>query len=348
MRDSKKINLLLDTSPLTNSNSNRGVGAYTRFLSGELGLSSKINLLSDKTLKPDIVHYPYFDLFFPTLPIKKRAKTVITIHDVIPLIFPKEYPPGKRGLLSFIRQKIALAKNADAIITDSKNSKQDIHNLLKINLDKIHVVYLAGNPDIKKANPELTTKIVKKYKLPEKYILYVGDINYNKNIPQLIKALKFLPNNIKLVCVGAAFREQPIIEWKIIEKQLALSDVEDRVIFINDLGINANNDLSAIYSKALIYAQPSLYEGFGLPVLEAMQSKTAVLCASNSSLAELFSNHAMIMGTQAEEIANTIKDYLSMSYDKKQSIIKKAYEYSQTFNWSKTTNQTIKVYQSLL
>ncbi len=346
------IKVLLDDSPLKNANAIRGVGAYTRFLAESLAKNSSVELAlsSEKNLdfKAEITHYPFFDLFFSTLPLINKGKTIVTIHDTIPLLFPKFYPIGKKGLLALIRQKVAL-KSVNAVITDSNNSKTDIAKYFRFPLEKIYVVPLAPNPNLRSASEDEIKKVTKKYKLAKKYLLYVGDINYNKNIPQLIKALKFLPKEIKLVCVGKNFIPQDIPEWKAIEAQIALSDVTNRIKFITDLGSESNLELSALYSGALAYIQPSLYEGFGLPVLEAMRCGTPVVCANNSSLSEVALNKALLVEeAKAENFALAVEKILAWSKLDRDKFIRQAMFHARKFTWQKTTQNTIDVYQEVL
>src|SRR5690606_1045908 len=100
------------------------------------------------TIPADLVHYPYFDLFFATLPLFRTRKTVVTIHDVIPLRYPEKFPSGLRGALSLYKQKVALS-TVDAIITDSQSSSKEIQKLLGVPSHKIHPVLLAANENIK-------------------------------------------------------------------------------------------------------------------------------------------------------------------------------------------------------
>ena len=347
------MRILLDTTPLTNQNASRGIGAYTRNLATELEKIEEIDLRFStqsqpkKDFKPDLIHYPYFDLFFSTLPILKTKPKVVTVHDVIPLIFSEHYPAGFKGRLKLKKQKLAL-KTVDALITDSESSKKDIAQYLGINLDKIYVTYLAGNPAITHKTLEEVREIREKYHLPAHYLLYVGDINFNKNLPQLIKALKHLPRHVHLVFLGRAFIEQDIPEWKWITAQIALSDVSKRVHFFPRITGDADDELSAIYSGALAYVQPSLYEGFGLPVLEAMQAKTPVICANNSSLLEVGKGHCVFVEPEAEEIAQAVELIESWDTDKRKRIIQHAHAWSQTFSWQKTAQETVKVYQKVL
>lgn len=344
------ITVAFDDSPLNSGHAGRGVGVYTRLLQAHLISNPNVQLVSlnKENLKTaDLVHYPYFDLFFPTLPIFKRKPTVITIHDVIPLLFPDQYRPGKKGTLSHLKQKIALS-NVKAVITDSQASKNDISTHLGVQPEKIHVVYLAADPTLVAGDESDQNRVRRKYKLPQEYILYVGDINYNKNLPQLIKSLKFMPDQVKLVCVGRNFRSQNIPEWHAIESQMILSDVIDRIHFVTDVETGKNNDLGAIYSASLCYVQPSLAEGFGLPVIEALQCRTPVVSAHNSSLVEVGGKVAVFTETTAESIAGGVKEVLAWSKNQRLSKVREGYAWSQTFSWEKAAKETFSVYQACL
>lgn len=347
----RTLKILIDVRPLDSGHAVRGVGMYTRFLSEALekhpGVEIYRSSLENTPRKVDVVHYPFFDLFFPTLPLLKRSKTFVTIHDVIPLIFPEFYPPGKRGLVAFARQKLAL-KNVAGVITDSETSKRDIMKYLGVPAEKITVVYLAANPFLKPPSVQELQAFRRKNKLPKDYILYVGDINYNKNLPQLIKALKFLPPSLKLVCVGKNFKPQEIPEWQAIEAQMALSNVAKRVIFLPDILSDEYASLSALYSGAAVYVQPSLYEGFGLPVLEAMRCKTPVVAAGNSSLLEIGEGVVHFTGNTAEELAQGIQAILDFSPSKRSAWVTKALQKEQQFTWQKTAEKTIEAYRKAL
>lgn len=343
------MKILIDTSPLDTGHAIRGIGTYTRLLIEHLEKINEIYVVRSGTkeaenFKPDLVHYPYFDLFFSTLPIFKKYPTVVTVHDVIPLIFPDEYPPGIKGRARFIKQKSAL-KSVKAVITDSESSKKDIEKYLGISSEKINVIYLAANPDLKKTSEKEIRRVRRSYKLPTNYVLYVGDINYNKNIPQLIKAVRYLPQHVKLVCLGKSFIQQNIPEWHWIETQLALSDVEKKVKFLPDVPGGAISDLAAIYSGALCYVQPSLYEGFGLPVLEAMQCQIPIVSTQASSLPEVGGDFVKYVNQDAESIAQGINEILAWSKTKRQEKIKNAFNWSQNFSWDKTAQETADVYK---
>lgn len=327
----------------------RGIGMYTKLLVKHLEQLKDLEILptSDAKSKPDIIHYPSFDFFFPTLPFSFSIPTVVTIHDVIPLLYPEKYPRGIKGSINLKRQMLAL-KTAKAIITDSETSKRDITKYLKIAPRYIHVVPLAPNPEIESQSEKKIQEIKIKYDLPETYVLYVGDIGYNKNIPQLIKMLKFLPEDVHLVCIGKNFKPQSIPEWNWIETQTAMSDVESRLHFVTNLGVDALEDLGAVYTGALCYVQPSLYEGFGLPVLEAMRAKTPVVSSNTPALLEIGSDAVLFTEPTAEKFSEQVQVVLNWSQKKRADCIKNAFLWSETYTWNKTAKETTKVYKDII
>ncbi len=347
------ITVQLDTSPLLTGHAHRGIGKYTAQLLAALQQRKDIEVLNStqaqplSAVKPDLIHYPYFDLFFNTLPVRRGAPTVVTVHDVIPLMYPNYYKPGIKGTTVLWRQRW-LVQRVEAVITDSQASKQEIKRYLGVHDQKIHVVPLAAQSNLSKVSDRVVQEVREKFKVPLAYVLYVGDINYNKNIPQLIKALKFIPSHIHLVCVGKNFVPQPIPEWKWIESQLALSNVESRVHFITDLGGDQSQDLAALYSGALAYVQPSLAEGFGLPVLEAMQCKTPVIITNTPALVELASGQAVVTGTSAEEIAGGISTVAGWSERMRHTKIRAAAHWAERFTWEQVARETVKVYKHVL
>jgi len=218
------MKVAVDISPLKNANRYRGVGIYTKQLVESFKSLNipdfSFQIIEDGgiTKDYDLVHYPFFDLFFLTLPLKKEKPMVVTIHDTIPLVFPEHYPSGIKGSLKFQIQKFSL-KKVKAVITDSENSKKDIFKYLNYSKEKIYVVPLAPSDIFKPIKSTMILhRIIVKYNLPERFVLYVGDVNYHKNILGLIKAfaklkaqkskVKNTSQNLKLVLVGKAFKDE--------------------------------------------------------------------------------------------------------------------------------------------
>ena len=313
----------------------------------------------------DIVHYPYFFPYTKTLPPQKPAKyEVVTIQDVIHLIYPKIYAPGLRGKINFYWQKMRL-KKVDAIITISETSKKDIVRFLDINPDKIHVVYLAAKSVFKKiSNRELLRKVQYKYKLPEKFVLYVGDVNYNKNVDTLVEACEIA--RIPLIIVG----KQAVELHQNIQKLQDLKGPRDYVRYLFNiphpevshfrklsrliresnaacLGFVSDEDLACIYNLATIYCQPSFYEGFGLIVLEAFACETPVIISKTQALVEIAGDAAMIADpSNANDFASKIKE-LVLSDSTRIHYVRSGSERIKDFSWEKTARQMIEVYKTV-
>jgi len=325
-------------TPLSSGHAVRGVGFYTkRLLNHMKPMASDLGFeileigsyLEFRNSNLDIVHYPFFDLFTASLPIIKSTKTVVTIHDVIhdviPLVFPDHYPPGVRGWINLQFQKLSLS-NVDRVITDSFYSLTNINKFLGVPPHKLRLVHLAADPVFKKI-PHPANK----YNLPSKFVLYVGDINYNKNIPLLVQACKKL--SLPLVIVGKQALEM---------EKLNLSHPELRHLRdINWSGVTRLgfvDDLVDIYNLASVYCQPSLSEGFGLPVLEAQACGTPVACSRSGSLPEVAGDTVVYFDPYS---VDNIVSSLSAAIKQKRVVVN-------TFSWEKTASQTLMVYEELL
>ena len=345
------MKIVIDISPLQSGHQFRGVGAYTQNLIRALKRADQKNeyLLVDnfkKAKDADILHYPYFEPFFLTIPLLGRKRIVVTIHDLIPLVFPKNYPPGIKGTLRFQIQKLSL-KKVKAIITDSQASKKDILKFLKVPRDRVYVVYLAASESFKPiTDHESLTGVKKKYHLPDKFVLYVGDVNFNKNILGLAAACK----NIKLplVIVGRQAAHEKFDHFH-IENQPLVQLIKQ---YGNDpevlrLGFVPENDLILLYNLASVYCQPSFYEGFGLPVLVAMGCGCPVVAANTSSLPEICGKAAILVNPHnVDDLARGIKLVLNNAKLKKR-LIQEGFRQAKKFSWEKTARETIKVYEKV-
>lgn len=344
-----------DISPLESKHCLRGVGFYTKKLyeyferEKELLLKKGLRVVFFERgkipRKADLVHYPFFDPFFLTLPFFKTRKRVVTVHDLIPLIFPDKYPKGIRGEIKWQIQK-RLLKSGEGIITDSESSKRDICGIIGYPKERIFRVYLAAGERYKKLTKGSWEKETReKYKLGEEFIVYVGDINYNKNVKGLLeeyKEVKSRGSRAKLVLVGGAFLERELKEAIEIRNLVESLDLKKEVVFTGQVG---NDDLVKIYNLATIYVQPSFYEGFGLPVLEAMGCGCPVLSSKKSSLAEIGGEAVLYFNPEKKgEMARKIEKLLGDDFLRKK-IANKGIRQSRKFSWEKTFDETIKVYK---
>lgn len=271
----------------------------------------------------DLVHYPYFDLFWPTLPPIRSCKTVVTLHDLTPLKFSEHFPLGVRAKIVWPWQKFLL-KHVDAVLTDSFCSQKDISSLVGVN--NIHVTHLAADPIFKPLNLKR-----------KNFVLYVGGANWNKNIISLIKACQKI--NQKLVLVGKEFTSSlsDHVENMPLKEILGAARMTKN---IEIKGFVETDELVKLYNRAKVYVQPSIYEGFGLPVLEAMACGTPVICGHNSSLPEIANEAA----TYADVIdPDDLADKISKIKPTSKEISQAA-----KFSWEKTARQTYEVYSKIL
>ena len=346
----------IDREPLTGGHAVRGVGAYTRELIKALERESKgvkelqikaVDFSKEDLSKYDLVHYPSFHPFFSTLPLNKRTKTVVTIHDLIPLIYPKYYPPGIRGRFKFLVQKV-LVKRVGGIITVSETSKKDIVRFLGIPQEKIQVIYEAPRKIFKKLETgDWKLEIKKRYSLPNRFVLYVGDVNYSKNILGLAEACKMAKTPLVIVGKQAANENvnlshpenQPFAEF--LEKY----GKDPKVL---RLGFVSDEDLVAIYNSATVYCQPSFYEGFGLPVLEAMACGIPVVAAKTQALVEIADKVAFFADPgKPEDIAEKISELLENS-ELRAQLIREGGKRAKEFSWDKTAKETIDLYHQVI
>lgn len=339
------MKVAIDISPTKTGHSTRGIGSYTKNLIEEFKKEKQgieFEFFESPASPPlvDLVHYPYFDLFFHTLPIKKKTSRVVTIHDVIPLIFPQHFPVGIRGTTNLLLQKLAL-KDVDAVICDSQTSKNDIVKKLSVQEDKIHVVYLAPGPEFKRVSDQHQLSAVsRKYKLTPKFVLYVGDVNWNKNVTKILEAVKI--TKLNLVMVGKSLTDISLPQVKEIDSKIESLGIKNKII---RTGFIPENDLVAIYNLATVSILPSFYEGFGLPVLESMACGTPVVCSKVASLLEIGSNYAVYC--DPENPLDISKKILLVLNQHKTTLSSKLIKHASNFTWPKVTAQTVNVYKKV-
>ena len=343
------MNILIDTSPIESVYSYRGIGTYTKELLNSLNNAQSNHTFQTTTQKGktiDLVHYPFFDFYFLTLPLVKNKPTIVTIHDCIPLIFPKKYPPGIKGQAKYYTQRLSLI-GTKAIITDSKASKNDIVTYLNQPPQKVFVVPLAATSNISPTDTITTSSVLKKYNLNHPFILYVGDINYSKNLPLLLKAFAHIKSSHQLVLVSRAL-SQDIPEAYQIHNLINSLGIKNRVQILTNVP-SSGNSLSGLYSGADWYIQPSLYEGFGFPVLEAMKCQTPVISSYAGSLPEVYGQAALTFDpTSVDDLVNCLNKALSLNSSDLNNLINLSQKQLAKFSWDKTAQMTIKVYESVI
>lgn len=343
----------IDISPLSSGHKVRGVGFYLKHLKSAMEkYFPQENYIffqegEDFPTDIDVVHYPYFDPFSLSLTRNKKQKTVVTVHDLTPLVMKKDFPVGIKGRLRWEMQKRVL-RGVDAIITDSEASKKDIVRLVGVSQKKVSVVYLAAGESFKRLSniQQLTSNISKKYHLPGKFVLYVGDATPNKNVPMLLQAC--IKKNMPLVLAGKALASSDFDHNHPWNKDLVhIEKLAKENKNILRLGFVSDEDLVAIYNLATIFVFPSRMEGFGLPILEAMACGCPVVCGKVSSLPEVAGEAAYFVDIRSvDALAEGIEKVFDDSQLQKE-LSEKGLEQVKKFSWKKTAEETMEVYKKV-
>lgn len=268
-----------------------------------------------------------------TQPPTKAAK-VTTIHDFGFLKYPDLAHPKVMEVME--RRLKLIKKEVDLIVSVSEATAKDIVEILGIPRKKIRVVYEAPAEEHRKISLQAVKEIKKKIGIKEKYLLAVANLDPRKNLRRIIEAYGFLHPQlpgVQLVIAG-----QP--GWEGIE---ALK-TKARDLDIVFAGYVTNQDLAALYTSASCLVYPSLYEGFGLPILGAMACGCPVVTSNVSSMPEVAGNAAVLVDPEnIEDIARGIKEAM----ERKKELIKKGFERAKQFSWEKTAKETLEVYNEL-
>jgi glycosyltransferase involved in cell wall biosynthesis len=284
-----------------------------------------------------LLHSPDFTL----PPVNRGVPTLLTVHD---LSFVRTPETATAGLRAYLNSAVPRSvRRADRILADSEATRQDLIELYQTPPDKIRVLYSGVDHRFQPVRTEKTLDAVrKKYQLGSgPFILSVGTIQPRKNYERLVEAFRRLDNaDFKLVIVGGkGWLDHPL--YKLIEKL----GMEESVQF---LGFVADDDLPALYSAAHVFAFPSLYEGFGLPALEAMACGTPVLTSNISSLPEVAGGVAIsVEPTDVDAIAEGLGKLIEDTGLRKK-LIQQGITRATLFNWNKAAGELREHYQDLL
>ncbi|MBN1688174.1 MAG: glycosyltransferase family 4 protein [Candidatus Omnitrophica bacterium] len=287
-----------------------------------------------------LLHVPCF-----APPIIRPFKVVVTVHDLIGMKFPNQM--GWPSRFYWGKWLPVAVRSANAIITDSENSKRDIMQELRIPEKKIHLVYPSGHEGFSNMKNHPKWEILKKrLNIAEKYFLSVGTLEPRKNLERVIRAFdEFLKQKrgdvrFQLVIAGSrSFAQGRAYELLVHGSQANLDDI----LFTDYL---SQEELNLLYSNSQALIFPSLYEGFGIPVLEAMASGTPVLTSKTSSLPEVAGSAAWLVDpTQTQQI---VEGMITFGHDEsvRSDFVEKGFQQIKNFSWDKAARETIKVYES--
>lgn len=287
---------------------------------------------------------PGIDLFHATdhlLPRLNRVKTVFTLHDLIFRLYPETHKPLNRWFLT--RAMPQFLRSANAVIAVSKNTKRDAVRFYDLDEAKIHVIYEGVNPRFCPAPAEDVARVRRTHGLPERFILSLGTFEPRKNLTVLLEAYQHLldqGSELRLVIAG----KKGWLYRGFFERLHDLG-LEDQLVFP---GFVPEADLPALYSAAEMFVFPSLYEGFGLPVLEAMACGTAVVSSNAASLPEVAGDAALMVDPHSVGDLVQAISTLSENENLRQELEAKGQRQAKKFSWEKTARETLDVYQSVL
>ena len=295
-----------------------------------------------KAVAADVVHVPYWGG-----PLQSPAPLVVTIHDLTTVLY-REY---RRGVKARMYNALisAGARSSSHIITDSKASRDDIVEHLGISEEQITSIYLAAREDFKpEADLLLDMAIAQKYALPEEYILYLGGYGLHKNVTALLRAFtyvqKALGTDYPLVLAGTKPEKQSN-SYPDYEGLIAQLDLEEAVHWA---GFIDEEDKPTLYRRAASFVFPSMYEGFGLPPLEAMSCGAPVVASNSSSLPEVIGSAGFTLdpndhrGMGGSIIATVVQEELA------EEMRRKGLEQAAKFTWKRTVAETVGVYQKVV
>lgn len=271
------------------------------------------------------------------LPISKNCRKIITFHDLVFELFPQFYD-FKSKLWQWQMSYSYLARWADKLIAISKSTKNDLVDLYKIDERKIEVIYEGVDNEYFNTPNEITIEEVrKKFNIKSDFIYYVGSLEPRKNIQTIMRALASLQSDqIKLVISGGK-------SWLTdhIHKEIEELKLQDAIIFT---GFVTEQEKIALLNQARVFMFPSLYEGFGLPVLEAMAAGCPVITSKISSLPEVTESAAILINpNDQDEINKALRDIINNDGLAK-NLITKGKLQAKKFNWEKAAQQTLKLF----
>ena len=270
--------------------------------------------------------------------LKSGIKTIVTIHDLIFLRFPECYPFIDRKIYAYKFHKACI--NADHIIAVSECTKADIMNFYKIPENNISVIYQGCDRSfMAPATEEKKRSIRDKYQLPERYILNVGSIEKRKNVLLAVKAMQKLHPDFHLVIVG--HRTEYADE---IEKYAASNGLKNRIHIKDNVSFA---DLPAIYQQAELFIYPSIYEGFGIPIVEALNSGIPIIATKDSCLEEAGGPSSFYV--ESDDVEGLINAATQILYSPtlKAKMEKEGKEYAERFSEKRQADLLMKLYQKV-
>jgi glycosyltransferase involved in cell wall biosynthesis len=288
--------------------------------------------------RPDVFHAPHY-----VLPPGVPCRSVVTIHDCIHLVFP-QYLPNRVAQAYATAAMWAATRRSDRILTVSEASKRDILRLFNVGPEKVDVVHNAIDEGFSVTpTDEQMARIRERYQLNHRFALYVGNIKPHKNLTRLIEAFSAVRrsglDDLTLLIIGDEISKLPVLRRAVHSHQL-----HKHVRF---LGYMTDDALTVLYRLASVFVFPSLYEGFGLPPLEAMACGTPVVTSNVSSLPEVAGDAAVLVDPyDTESIADGMRRVLT-DPALAEDLRRKGLQRARQFSWTRSVEKTLQVYRDV-
>lgn len=283
----------------------------------------------------DVLHVPYLGS-----PLLRPTRTVVTVHDLIMLVLREHR--GSRAFQVYTKLATAAARRADLILADSVCTQHDVVRLLGVPAERVRVVYLGVDAQFRPvADAERLAAARQRYGLPDGYILYMGGLDWRKNVATLLQAYAQLDGPPPLAIGGRAHSADRRLypDLPSLARELGLAG---KVLF---LGWVAEEDKALLYAGALLFAFPSRYEGFGLTPLEAMACGTPVICSNAASLPEIVGDGALLCSpTDVGQWAAAMRELLGDG-GLAARLGQRGLQRAAHFTWRRTAEQTLACYE---
>jgi glycosyltransferase involved in cell wall biosynthesis len=293
----------------------------------------------------DIFHSP-----FCVVPLLAKCPVILTIHDLMAIKYPGFFA-GRRFLArilgrTYFRIFMTLSlKKAGAILVDSEQIKEDLIDFMPSTRQKITVVYAGVDESFQQIKEERRIALFRKvHSLKGKTVLYLGSIRPHKNVDRLIKAFSILVSQLNTECqlIIAGEKDKNLLILRNLVDQLGLSN---KTIFLNHV---PEGELLLLMNAADIFVFPSLYEGFGLPPLEAMACGTPVVASNTASIPEVVGEAAILVNPKNEQEIASAMLRLLIDDSLRQELIREGFQRIRLFSWENTAKETIGVYQTVM
>jgi glycosyltransferase involved in cell wall biosynthesis len=286
--------------------------------------------------RSSVVRRPLYHSTYYLMPYRPGVPAIMTLYDLIALIHPRTVSPRARLLFRFTTW-LAL-RSVRQVITISDATRQDLLQHFSIAAERVTTIPLAADPRFQPQPQSAIEAVRQKYNLPERYLFYLGINKPHKNLVRLVEAMSQLgPRPLPLVIAGAWDERYP--EPKARAETLGLADQ------VRFLGPVDDADLPALYSGCTLFVFPSLYEGFGLPVLEAMACGAPVACSNASSLPEVTADAALLFDPLDVKAIAAVLHRGVEDADLRRSLAEQGVRQAANFSWVRTAAETLALYQ---